>query len=68
MGFAQLVAPVFVGGYTPQIVSNFPGADKVVNDILAAVFEPFESVLATSILDSVANSNIINLGPVLCYV
>lgn len=68
VGFAQLVAPVFVGGYTPQIVSNFPGADKVVNDILAAVFEPFESVLATSILDSVANSNIINLGPVLCYV
>lgn len=67
-GIAQLLAPAFAGGYTPQIVSNFPGADKVVNDILAAAFEPFESVLATSILNAVAASNIINLGQVLCYV
>ena len=53
-----------------QVVVNYStsrdGADKVVNDILAAAFEPFESVLATSILNAVADSNIINLGQVLC--
>jgi hypothetical protein len=68
VGIAQLLAPVFVGGYSPQIVSNFPGADKVVNDILAATFEAAETVIGTGFLNAVAFSNIINLGQVLCYV
>jgi hypothetical protein len=67
-GVAQLLAPVFIGGYTPQIVSNYPAADKVVDDILAAGFETAETVIGTGFLNAVAASNIINVGQALCYV
>lgn len=42
---------VFVGGYSPQIETNFGGdAEKIVNAIIAATFHPAQSLFATSLL------------------
>ncbi|CAN5380909.1 hypothetical protein BH10PSE7_BH10PSE7_22970 [soil metagenome] len=64
IGLLRIVSPIIVGGYTPEIVSNAPGADAIFNTIVKLGLEPVQSVLASSILQSVGNlfEHIMDLG------
>lgn len=61
--------PIFVGGYSPQIVSNYPGADRIINTLISASLEPAQSLLVTGILQTAGQiiEAGINIGQVTCY-
>lgn len=68
-GYASFGPTVFVGGYSPQIVTNYPGADAIVNAIIAGNFELAQTVTGTALIGSVLTTvtDIINVGQVVCY-
>ncbi|TWI41078.1 translocation/assembly module TamB domain-containing protein [Mesorhizobium tianshanense] len=68
-GYASFGPTVFVGGYSPQIVTNYPGADAIVNAIIAGSFELAQTVAGTALINSVLTTvtDIINVGQVVCY-
>jgi hypothetical protein len=57
-----------IGGYSPQIDTHLPEADRIVNAILAASFEAPQSLLATSIVTSASwlVSGVGSIAPELC--
>lgn len=51
-----------IGGYSPQIDTNLPEANRIVNAYLAAQFEPIQSLAASAIVTNATwlSSNIVN--------
>lgn len=52
VGAITLIPGPIIGGYSPQIDTSLPAADRIVNAVLAASFEAPQSLLASSIVQS----------------
>lgn len=68
-GLAKASLGFFVGGYSPQIVTNFPDADRIINTFISVAFEPAQSLFVSSLLQQAGQfaESIINIGQVICY-
>jgi hypothetical protein len=69
VGAAVLVSGPSIGGYSPQISTPLPGADNIVNGIIAANFEAAQSVVATAVSSTVGwlvSAGITSVGNALC--
>ena len=52
VGAIAMTPGPIIGGYSPQIDSHFPAADRFVNAVLAAGFEAPQSLVATGIVSA----------------
>ncbi|PBC21277.1 MULTISPECIES: hypothetical protein [unclassified Mesorhizobium] len=69
-GVAIMQPPPFVvGGYSPQIVSNFRDADNIINAFISASLEPAQTLFVAGLLQTVGQiaESVINVGQVICY-
>ncbi len=54
---------IVAGGYVPEIETNFPGADEIINTLISVALVPVQSVAATGIANSlITGASIVATG------